>query len=151
MYSNYSGGGSGWASVAKIAIVVGALFTAVTWLEAGIGREYTTLVIFALIGVILFALGGIFAYSVQRITLDAVTRFNQGDATTDRYRQLTFKELLKGNTAEVRADAALRVLDAKRIDQLAQQRAKLLTSTELPSEDDFWTVSDMKEEFPVLE
>jgi len=117
-----------WGFMTVVAIL-GFIALSVSWLQGSIGIDKTLLTIGALVGVIVFAGGGIFAYSVQRITLDSVTRFNQRDAMTDRYRQATFKELARGESAQVRADAQLRVLDARRVDKLAQQRARLLVDT----------------------
>ena len=125
--------------------ILGFVVLAVSWLTEGIGREYTTLVIFALVGILIFAGGGLFAYSIQRITLDSIARFNGSDAQIDRYRQATFKEIARGDTAERRAAAQIGVIDARRVDQLAQQRARLLTETQQQSQQenaDLWAWED---------
>lgn len=103
---------------------------AVWWLQGAIGRDYTVLVIFALVGVILFAAGALFAHMNQKQTLDALTRFNHDDARIDAARMGTYRALATGDAAMSRAAAQLTVLDAKRVDRLADQRAKLLTDTE---------------------
>lgn len=121
---------NGMVGLLKLLAVLGFIILGVNWLTDGIGRDYTVLVIFALIGVILFAGGALFAHVNQRQTLDAITKFNANDSQIDRYRQATFKELARGESAQVRADAQLRVLDARRIDQLAQERARLLVDTQ---------------------
>ena len=63
----------------------------------------------------------------QKQTLDAITQFNANDAQVDRYRQQSFKAMAQGESAMQRAAAQLTVLDAKRVTQIADQRAKLLT------------------------
>lgn len=117
-------------SFLSLVAILGFIALGVSWLQDGIGIDKTIIVIGALVGVLIFAGGGIFAYSIQRITLDAIARFNGSDAQIDRYRQSTFREIARGETAERRADATLRVLDAKRVDQIAQQRAGLLVDLE---------------------
>jgi hypothetical protein len=141
---------SGWTSVVKLIVCVGALFWGIQWLRGIIGNEYTLLVLFAFIGVFLFMGGALFAHANQKMTLDAITKFNANDSQIDRYRQSTYKEIARGETAQVRADAQVRVLDARRVDQLAQQRAKLLT-VKSKVQDDFWNVETAIENFDVID
>lgn len=121
---------SGTWDFLKMLTVLGFVVLAVWWLEKQIGGDYTVLVIFAVIGVVLFAGGGLFAYLIQKQTLGALTKFNANDAQIDRYRQQSFKAMAGGDAAMKRAAAQLTVLDAKRVDRLAQQQAKLLTDGE---------------------
>lgn len=116
--------------VCKLFLVLGFIILAVMWLEDTIGKDRTVLVIFALIGVILFAGGALFAHLNQKMTLGAVTKFNADDAQIDKYRMQSFKALAAGDAAMRRAQAQLTVLDAKRVDRLAAQQAKLLTDAE---------------------
>lgn len=103
---------------------------AVMWLQGTIGKDRTVLVIFALIGVILFAGGAIFMHLNQKMTLGAITKFNADDAQIDKFRMQSFKALASGESALQRAQAQLTVLDAKRVSRLAEQQAKLLTDAE---------------------
>lgn len=114
----------------KLASVLVFICVAVMWLQGAIGKDYTVLVIFALLGVILFAGGALFAHMNQKQTLNAITKFNADDAQIDRYRQQSFTALARGDAAMQKAAAALTVLDAKRVNQIASQQAKLLTDTE---------------------
>lgn len=114
----------------KLASVLVFIGVGVWWLQSVIGQDYTVLVIFALIGVILFAGGALFAHMNQKQTLGAITKFNADDAQIDRYRQQSFKALAQGDAAMKRAAAQLQVIDARRVDRLASQQAKLLTDTE---------------------
>ncbi len=114
----------------KLVAVLGFIVLAVWWLTGAIGQDYTVLVIFALVGVILFAGGALFAHMNQRQTLDAITKFNANDARIDAARMGTFKAMAGGDAAMQKAAAQLTVLDAKRVNQIASQQAKLLTDTE---------------------
>lgn len=79
-----------------------------------------------------------------------LAEFNKYDAQTDRYRMMSYKENARGEAAERAAQAKISVLDARRVDQIAQQRAKALIDLERQKwqgqqqpaqvEDDWWTV-----------
>lgn len=141
---------SGTTDFLKLLSVLGFIVLAVWWLQGAIGQHYTVLIVFALVGVILFAGGALFAHMNQKQTLDAITKFNSNDAQIDRYRQQSFKAMAQGESAMQRAAAQLTVLDAKRVTQIADQRAKLLTDTERakwevsqqPAQADAWTWDD---------
>lgn len=138
-----------WQFLKLVAVLV-FVSASVMWLQGAIGQDYTVLVIFALVGVLLFAGGALFAHMNQKQTLDAVTKFNANDAQVDRYRMATYKEQARGEAAMQKAAAALTVLDAKRVGRLADQQAKLLTDTERakwevqqqPAPADTWTWDD---------
>ena len=142
---------SGTTDFLKMVTVLGFIVLAVWWLQGAIGQHYTLLVIFALVGVLIFAGGALFAHMNQKQTLDAITKFNSNDAQIDRYRQQSFKAMAQGESAMQRAAAQLTVLDAKRVGRLADQQAKLLTDTERakwdaqqqpPTQADAWTWDD---------
>ena len=130
MGNMYGNGNSGLWGVLKLAMVLGFIIVAVRWLQGGIGQEYATLAIFALIGVLIFGGGLLAAHIIQKQTLAAVTSFAQKDAQTDRYRQQSFTALARGDAAMQKAAAQLTVLDARRVDQLAQGRTKLLVDNQ---------------------
>lgn len=117
---------SGTTDFLKVLAVLGFICLAVWWLQGAIGQDKTLLVIFALVGVILFGAGALFAHMNQKTTLDAITKFNANDAQIDRYRMQSLKAQSQGEAAMQKAAAALTVLDAKRVDRLADQRAKAL-------------------------
>jgi hypothetical protein len=118
---------SGTTDFLKLASVFIFIGVAVWWLDGAIGKDYTVLVIFALVGVILFAGGAMFAHINQKQTLGAITKFNADDAQIDKFRMASFKAMAQGESAMQKAAAQLTVLDAKRVDQIAAQRAKALT------------------------
>lgn len=141
---------SGTTDFLKLLAVLGFIVLAVAWLQGAIGQDYTLLVIFALVGVLLFAGGALFAHMNQKQTLDAITKFNANDAQIDCYRQASFKAMAQGESAMQRAAAQLTVLDAKRVGRLADQQAKLLTDAERtkwgaqqqPAQNDVWTMDN---------
>lgn len=114
----------------KMIAVMGFIILSVWWLQGAIGQHYTLLIICALVGVIIFAGGALFAHMNQKQTLNAITTFNRDDAQVDRYRQQSFKALASGEAALRKAQAQLTVIDARRVDRLAQQQSKLLVDTE---------------------
>ena len=121
----------------------------VWWLNGAIGSDYTVLVIFALIGVILFAGGALFAHINQKSTLNAITKFNANDAQIDKYRMQTMKQLTSGQAAWEKAQANVWQTNHKDVLKLADQRAKLLTVANQESNEDetFWTYEDQNAEF----
>lgn len=118
-----------WDFMKLLAVLV-FICVAVLWLTDAIGKHYTVLIIFALVGVVLFAGGAVLSMVIQKNTLGAITRFNADDARIDAARMSSFKALAQGDAAMQKAAAALTVLDAKRVNQIASQQAKLLTDTE---------------------
>ena len=132
---------SGTTDFLKVLAVLGFICLAVWWLQGAIGQDKTLLVIFALVGVILFGAGALFAHMNQKTTLDAITKFNANDAQIDRYRMQSLKAQSQGEAAMQKAAAALTVLDAKRVDRLADQRAKVLLTDSRqaqPSQAETW-------------
>lgn len=136
---------SGTTDFLKLASVLVFIGVAVWWLDGAIGKDYTVLVIFALVGVILFAGGALFAHINQKQTLNAITKFNTDDAQIDKMRMATWKTMASGDSALQKAAAQLTVLDARRVDQIAAQRAKLLTdgiNREPQPQENAWTWDD---------
>lgn len=103
---------------------------AVWWLESRFDSVVAVVVIGGLFGVFFFAGGAFLSHMIAKSTMQNVTSFAQKDAQTDRYRMASFKAMAQGDAAMQRAAAQLTVLDAKRVDSLAQQRAHLLTDAE---------------------
>lgn len=134
---------SGTTDFLRLLVILGFVALSVWWLQGAIGTNYTVLVIFALVGVMFFAGGALFAHLNQKQTLDAITKFNASDAQIDRYRQQSFKALAGGEAALRKAQAQLTVIDAKRVDRLAQERARALTVDNGKAADNsFWTMDE---------
>jgi hypothetical protein len=127
MYNEHKNDGSRALVYLATLIFIGV---AVWWLESRFNALTVVMVIGAVVGVACFAAGAFLSSSVQRNTMENLAKFNANDAATDRYRMMAYKENARGESAERAAHAKLAVLDAKRVDQLAQQRAGLLVDLE---------------------
>lgn len=134
-----------------IIAVLGFICLAVWWIESRFGTSTTGYVLLGLGLVTALAVGWVLSLATMKATLGAQTEFNRQDAQTDRYRMMSYKENARGEAYERKAQAQISVLEARRVEQLAQQRAKLLTDVErqkwqmqqqqpATTEDDWWTV-----------
>ena len=134
-----------WGRIVTIIAVPAFITLAVWWLESRFDSLVAVIVIGGLFGVVFFAGGALLSHMIQKNTLNAVTSFAQKDAQTDRYRQQSFKVLAQGESAMQKAAAQLTVIDAKRVERLAQQRARMLAApapvAEQPS-GDTWSWDD---------
>ena len=118
---------------------------AVWWLESRFDALVAVMVIGTLVGALFFTGGALLSHMIAKSTMSSITQFAQRDAQTDRYRQQSFKALAEGDSAMQRAAAHLTVLDARRVDGLAQQRAKMLTGPSPVAEQptgDVWSWDD---------
>lgn len=104
----------------------------VDWSVVGGWVERLAFALVLIVGILLARLIG-------RDTAGSLTQFNRDDSRVDRYRYETVGKLNSGHSAQMRADATLRVIDAKRVDQLAQSRAALLVDHQRRSA---WAVDD---------
>jgi len=102
----------------------------VWWLESRFGTTMTGYVLLGLGIAGAIVIGWILALATMKTTLTSQTQFSRDDAMIDRYRQMTYREHARADTAWHKANAQLTVMDAKRVDQLAQQRANLLMDLE---------------------
>jgi hypothetical protein len=121
------------------------VFVAVWWLESRFDALVAVMVIGTLVGAAFFSFGALLSHMIAKSTMSNVTQFAQRDAQTDRYRMASFKAMASGQAAMDRAAAQLTVLDARRIDGLAQQRAKLLAGPAPVAEQptgDVWSWDD---------
>ena len=121
---------------------------AVWWLESRFDALVAVMVIGTLVGALFFTGGALLSHMIAKSTMSSITQFAQRDAQTDRYRQQSFKALAQGESAMQRAAAQLTVLDARRVDGLAQQRAKMLTGPSPVAEQptgDVWSWDDDQE------
>lgn len=120
-------------STAAIVITVSVvLFTmiGVWWIESRFGSTTAILVIGGLFGVICLVVGYLLNMASTKHVLAAATDFNRDLAESERYRQATQRELVRGEREAFSARAKLDVIDMKRVDQIAQQRMSLLMDLE---------------------
>jgi hypothetical protein len=110
------------AAIITVAITLFVIGAAL-WMEDRFSPTVALVTFITIAGAFLIVVGWMLALATMRSTLQATSDWNHDMAGTERYRQQAFKEL-------VRSDGQIRVLDAKRIDQIAQQRAGLLVDLE---------------------
>jgi hypothetical protein len=122
--------GNGCAPMVITITVALVLGVGVWWMESRFGPIFAMAVVGSLIGAVLVIAGNLLGLANSRSTLDAAARFNEALAMTEKHRQMTYREQARGGAAWDRANAQLAVLDGKRVDQLAQQRAGLLVDLE---------------------
>lgn len=107
------------------------------YIDHNYGANYVMVSLVIVAGTVFFIGGALLSHSIQKSTLGEVTKFAAKDAVTDRYRMQSLREVTKADGYYAKADASLKVLDAK-----AQQ--KLLAQKEQPLADDqtFWQSQD---------
>lgn len=122
--------GNSYSTPVTVLVVLGFVCLAVKWISDNFGVNTTGYVLLGLGIAGAVVLGFALNMANSKSILHYIAQFNRDDAQTDRYRQQSFKALASGEAAERKANAQMQVLDARRIDQLANQRAKLLTDVE---------------------
>lgn len=142
---------------------IGFICLAVWWIEDRFGTTQTGYVLVGLGIAIAIVVGFVLNMVSSKNILSNLAEFNRQDAQIDRYRMLAHKEFARGEAAQQRADAQLRVIDARRIAQQANQQAKALVdverqkwalqlqqrelaSTPAQAEDDWWTTDPLQED-----
>lgn len=95
-----------------------------------LGPTAALVVVGGIFGAIMWMGGSVTTHATVKATMENLAEFNRADAAIDKGRMAAFRALAAGESATKKADAQIRVLDARRIDQLAQQRAKLITDNQ---------------------
>ena len=121
-------------AVAALALVLGFIVLGMWWLETRFGSGVAFNVLMGITHLLAFAGGSALSLAITRSSLRAVNDYARVDAQTDRYRQQTFKEQVRGDSALRRAAAQLQVMDARRVETLARDRARILTRREQEAE-----------------
>jgi len=99
----------------------------VWWIESRFGADIV-LVVFALIAGTLFFIGGSLLTSyIQKNTLSEITKFSANDAQIDKFRILTLKEMSKQDAYYAKADATLKVIEARKA--LPKEKEVLVDNT----------------------
>ncbi|TXH52638.1 MAG: hypothetical protein E6Q97_15305 [Desulfurellales bacterium] len=133
-----------------IIAILGFICLAVWWIESRFGATMTGFVLVGIGIALAIVIGFVLNMVSTKNVMGNLAEFNKYDAQTDRYRMMSYKENARGEAAERAAQAKISVLDARRVDQIAQQRAKALIDLERQKwqgqqqpaqvEDDWWTV-----------
>jgi hypothetical protein len=117
-------------TVSLTVILIGSLLLIGWWVEDRFGSTVSVSIVLGITHLLAFAGGAILSFAITRGSLSAVNNYARQDAMVDRFRLQSFKSLAGGIGARQKADAQLEVIEARRIDKLASERAKLLVDLE---------------------
>lgn len=119
----------------KLAIIILAIGIFLFWLRYDFGANTALIAVILTAGTIFFIGGAILSHYIQKNTLDQISKFNAKDATIDRYRMQTTREIAKGETWKLKADTQKQLLDYKN-----EQKALTQQNRQLPAESEtFWS------------
>ena len=106
---------------------------AVWWMQSNFGPTFAMAVVGSLLGAVIVIVGVMLGLAANKASLKAAADFHRETMKTEQARMGVLKEQQKAETERAKieriysdARTKLDYLDAKRIDKLAQQRAKLL-------------------------
>ena len=129
---------------------------AVWWMQTNFGATFAMAVVGSLLGAVLIITGVMLGLASNRASLSAAADFHRETMRTEQARMGVLKEQQKAETERAKieriysdARTKMDMLDAKRIDKIAQQRAKLLTKDEKKENVPTWGVDyDMESPSP---
>lgn len=110
-------------TVTIVVLVLGFFALSAWWLEDRFGAELAITVLLGVTHLLAFAGGAVLSFAITRGSLRSVNEYAKNDAVIDRYRQQTFKEQARGDSAWQRAAAKLLTTDVRNVDRIANQRA----------------------------
>lgn len=122
----------------KTFIILFAIGLFLWWLRNDFGSTYALgaviVAVILLFGTVLFVLGGVHSHKIQKDTMDGISKFNAQDATIDRYRMQSLREISKGQSWQLKADAQKQIIDYK------AEKKLLSTNQSKPDENEtFWS------------
>ena len=126
MYNESQPKGRNWPLAIIVLAVLFFVGLAMWWMESRFGSSFAMAVVGSLVGALLVVIGLLVGLANTRSTLENAADFNRSLAMTERSRQGTYKEGARLERDAFNARARLELVDVRRVDQLAQQRAKLL-------------------------
>lgn len=134
-----------WDRVAMVAVVVLAIVLAVWWLESRFGALIAVMSIGLLSGAAFFMLGAVFNQRQSKNTMENVGDFLHEMMQVEKQRSGVNRVYAQMERDAAKASLTGVTLEAKRVDQIAQQRAKLLVSESRQQDTgDFWDSSDIE-------
>lgn len=128
MRSNFTNAVFGLALA--VGIPLGFIALATWWLEDRFGSDVALMTWGGAIGLIAFSLGAFLAHRISKSTLTSVADFMDSNAQTEKGRATLYREYARGEREAFAQRAKIEVLDARRVDRLAAERAKLLTQSD---------------------
>ena len=108
------------------------------WLQSSFGPYYALgsviIAVILLFGTVMFVAGSGLAHKIQKNTLEGISKFNAQDATIDRYRMQSLREIAKGQSWQSKVEAQKQLIDYKQ----AQKQLPLANNPEKDI-DTFWS------------
>lgn len=119
-----------WDRVALLIVLLIIIGVAGWWLESRFGANWAAGAFGVVAGVVVFAWGGGFAWTIMRGTLGASAQFNSDLAAVEEKRQAVNREYARLDSVRARAE-----LDYDRdVRRLSDQRARLLVEAQRQAE-----------------
>lgn len=136
-----------------VGIPLGFVVLATWWLEDRFGSAVAIMMWGGVAALVAFSGGAFLSHRIGRATLESVADFMESNAQTEKGRAMLYREYARGEREAFSQRAKMDVIDARRVDRLAQQRAALLAdshpgATWASGEDAYITGED---DFPVYE
>ncbi len=117
-------------TVTIVVIALGFIGLSGWWLETRFGPDMTVAVLLGITHLLAFAGGAVLSFAITKGSLRSVNDYAKQDAMVDRFRLQSFKEMARGGAAREKANAQIDVINTRRVDRLASERAKLLMDLE---------------------
>lgn len=122
----------------KMAIIIVAIAGFIFWLRYDFGMNVALIAVILTAGTVFFIGGTILSYYIQRSTLDQISKFNAKDATIDRYRMQTTREIAKGESYRIKVESQKQLMDYKNEQKLIAQQNKQLPIKSTNELETFW-------------
>lgn len=133
-----------WPLAIIVLAALGFIVLSMWWMSENFGAMFAMAVAGSLVGALLVSWGVVMNHASTKGTLENAADFNRSLALTEKARQMTYREGAKGEREAFNARAKLVTIDEKRIDQIAQQRARLLAGPTQAEQqpDNRWMMED---------
>ncbi len=115
-----------WPGMIIILAILTFIGLAIWWMESRFGATFAMAVAGSLVGAGIISFGVMLNQKNTQVTLASASSFNRDLAMTEKARQGAYRVGAQLERDAFNQRARLEVIDARRIDQIAQQRAQLL-------------------------
>lgn len=115
-----------WPGMIIVLAVLGFIVLAMWWMSEHFGATFAMAVAGSLVGAGIISFGVMLNQKNTQVTLGNAADFNRSLMMTEKARQSTYRVGAQLDRDAFNQRARLELVDAKRVDQLAQQRAQLL-------------------------
>lgn len=135
-----------WPLMIIILAVLAFVGLAIWWMESRFSAVFAMAVTGSLVGALLISWGVLLNQANTKTTLGNAASFNRDLAMTEKARQGTYRVGAQLERDAFNRRASLELIDAKRVDQIAQQRARLLMSDHQQAQPPAWLFEDEESE-----